>query len=108
MIGLLVKQPWIDLILRGVKTWELRGSRTKASGRIALIQSGTGTVVGAVISWRSRDRYPWRRCDGPPRDIGRQRPSSGTGCSIGGPRPGGFEGLAASLGLCPTSIRPAQ
>jgi ASCH domain len=45
MIGLRVKQPWIDLILRGVKTWELRGSRTKASGRIALIQSGTAPLA---------------------------------------------------------------
>jgi hypothetical protein len=45
MIGLLAKQPWIGLILRGVKTWELRGSRTKACGQIALIQSGAGTGV---------------------------------------------------------------
>lgn len=46
MKALLVKQPWIDKILSGEKPWELRGSRTKIRGPIALIQSGTGTVVG--------------------------------------------------------------
>jgi hypothetical protein len=46
MKGLLVKPPWIDKILAGKKTWELRGSRTRIRGLIALIQSGTGTVVG--------------------------------------------------------------
>jgi hypothetical protein len=46
MKGLLVKLPWIDKILRGEKTWELRGSNTRIRGPIALIQSGTGTVVG--------------------------------------------------------------
>jgi hypothetical protein len=44
--GLLVKPPWIDKILLGAKTSELRGSRTRIRGPIALIQSGTGTVVG--------------------------------------------------------------
>ncbi|MGD0949284.1 MAG: ASCH domain-containing protein [Candidatus Binatia bacterium] len=46
MKALLVRRPWIDLILAGEKTWELRGSRTSTRGRIALVQSGTGTVVG--------------------------------------------------------------
>lgn len=46
MKGLLVKQPWIGKILRGEKTWELRGSRTTIRGTIALIQSGTGAVLG--------------------------------------------------------------
>jgi hypothetical protein len=46
MNALLIRQPWIDKILRGEKRWELRGSRTKVRGLIALIQSGTGTVVG--------------------------------------------------------------
>jgi ASCH domain len=46
MKALLIKQPWIDKILRGKKQWELHGSRTKVRGLIALIQSGTGTVVG--------------------------------------------------------------
>ena len=46
MKGLLIKTPWIDKILAGTKTWELRGSNTHVRGKIALIQSGSGTVVG--------------------------------------------------------------
>jgi hypothetical protein len=46
MKALLIRQPWIDKILRREKQWELRGSRTKVRGLIALVQSGTGTVVG--------------------------------------------------------------
>jgi hypothetical protein len=46
MKALLVREPWIDLILAGEKTWELRGSRTSTRGCIALVQSGTGTIVG--------------------------------------------------------------
>jgi|SRR5579872_1381048 len=46
--GLLIRSPFIDLILKGSKTWEMRGSRTTKRGRIALIKSGTGTVVGVV------------------------------------------------------------
>ena len=41
-----MKQPWIDTILSGAKVWELRGSRTQTRGPIALIQGGSGTVVG--------------------------------------------------------------
>jgi hypothetical protein len=44
--GLLVQTPWVDLILDGVKTWELRGSRTSVRGPIALIRSGSKTIVG--------------------------------------------------------------
>jgi hypothetical protein len=46
MKGLLIKPPWIDMILAGQKTWELRGSGTQHRGEVALIQSGSGTVVG--------------------------------------------------------------
>ena len=46
MDGLIIRQPWIDKILAGDKTWELRGSRTHKRSRIALIQSGSGLVVG--------------------------------------------------------------
>lgn len=44
--GLLIRQPWIDLILSGDKTWEIRGSKTKIRGTIGLIQSQSGLVVG--------------------------------------------------------------
>lgn len=35
-----------ERILSGVKTWEIRGSRTEVRGKIALLVSGTGTAVG--------------------------------------------------------------
>lgn len=44
--GLLIRQPWVDMILSGKKTWELRGSNTATRGRITIIESGSGTVVG--------------------------------------------------------------
>ena len=45
--ALLIRHPWIDLILDGKKTWEIRGSRTAIRGTIALIPSASGTVAGA-------------------------------------------------------------
>jgi hypothetical protein len=44
--GLVIRKPYVDWILAGKKTWEIRGSATKVRGRIALIAGGTGTVVG--------------------------------------------------------------
>ena len=46
MKALIIKQPWIDYILDGKKTWEIRGSKTHIRGQIELIQSGSGLVVG--------------------------------------------------------------
>jgi hypothetical protein len=46
MKGLIIKEPWIDLILSGQKVWEVRGTDTRIRGTIALIKSGSGTVVG--------------------------------------------------------------
>ena len=46
MRALIIKQPWIDYILNGKKTWEIRGSKTNIRGVIELIQSGSGLVVG--------------------------------------------------------------
>jgi hypothetical protein len=46
--GLLIRSPYIDWILAGAKTWEIRGSSTAKRGRIALIQSGSGTVIGVA------------------------------------------------------------
>lgn len=41
-----IRQPYIDWILDGSKSWEIRSKRTKKTGPVALIQSGSGTVVG--------------------------------------------------------------
>lgn len=48
MKGLIIKEPWIDLILKGEKTWEIRSSHTKIRGEIYLIKSGTGHIFGKV------------------------------------------------------------
>lgn len=48
MNGLIIREPWIDLILEGKKIWEIRGSNTKRRGKIALIKSKTGKVFGTV------------------------------------------------------------
>jgi hypothetical protein len=47
--ALIVKREWLDLILSGVKTWEIRGSRTHFRGRIGLIESGSGMVMGEAV-----------------------------------------------------------
>lgn len=47
MKALIIKKPWIDYILDGSKTWEIRGSNTKIRGKIELIQSGSGLVLGS-------------------------------------------------------------
>lgn len=46
MRALLIRQPWIDMILDGKKTWEIRGSRTSFRETIALVASGSGSVLG--------------------------------------------------------------
>jgi len=46
MRALLIRHPHIDLILDGKKIWEIRGSRTSVRGTIALVPSGSGTVIG--------------------------------------------------------------
>jgi len=46
--GLLIKTPWIDLIISGEKTWELRSRGTNVRGKIALIRSGSGSIVGTA------------------------------------------------------------
>ena len=50
-LALLVREPWVSLLCRGEKTWELRGSRTHKRGRVALVSSGTGgwVVGGATL-----------------------------------------------------------
>src|SRR5271169_2519874 len=54
--GLLIRSPYIDWILVGAKTWEIRGSSTAKRGRIALIQSGPGPSSGWLIWSASRGR----------------------------------------------------
>ncbi len=46
MRALVIRHPWVDKILDGEKTWEIRGSRTSIRETIALIPSRSGTVIG--------------------------------------------------------------
>ena len=44
--GLIIKKRWLDLILSGHKTWEMRSAKTNVRGPIALIEQGSGLIVG--------------------------------------------------------------
>ena len=44
-----IRTPWIDKILAGTKTWEIRTKNTKKIGPVALIRSGSGTVVATAF-----------------------------------------------------------
>lgn len=48
MKGILIDAPWIDEILGGRKTWELRAKAWKHRGEVALIRTGTKQVVGVA------------------------------------------------------------
>lgn len=49
MDGLIVKQPWANLIVQGKKKMELRGCRTKKQNEnVAIIESGMNRIVGNV------------------------------------------------------------
>jgi hypothetical protein len=52
--ALLIRAPWIDLILQGKKTWEMRSKPTRIRGPIGLIQQGSGLVVGTARLTDSR------------------------------------------------------
>jgi len=43
-----IREPWIGMILDGDKTWEIRSKFTKKIGPVALIRSGSGTVVATA------------------------------------------------------------
>jgi len=45
MRGLIIGSPYIDWILAGKKTWEIRGSPVNFREKIGLIRSGSGLVV---------------------------------------------------------------
>lgn len=46
--ALIVREPWIGLILSGRKTWEMRSTGTSIRGLIGLIQQGTNLIVGTA------------------------------------------------------------
>lgn len=58
---LIIKKRWLDLILSGQKTLEIRGRNTNIRGWIGLIESGSGKIVGKAklnaSSKLSEDEY---------------------------------------------------
>ena len=46
MKGLIVRQPWADLIVDGKKRWEVRRTRTRQRGPVAIISGGK--ILGIV------------------------------------------------------------
>jgi hypothetical protein len=75
--ALIVRKEWLDLILDGGKTWELRSRHTNVRGAIGLIEAGSGLVVGranltdsicllSIEEWRggvSQHKVPYRNCE---------------------------------------------
>ena len=47
--GLIIKKEWLDRIFDGGKVWEMRSTRTSVRGRVGLIESGTGLIVGEAF-----------------------------------------------------------
>jgi hypothetical protein len=48
MKALIIDEPWIGLILKGEKIWEMRKKTCHQRGQIALIRKGSGHVVGVA------------------------------------------------------------
>lgn len=57
--GLVIRQPWVEHILSGRKTWELRGRTTRIREAVALIEGGSGLITG--IAWITNSRGPLSR-----------------------------------------------
>ena len=45
---LIIKKKYLDKIIRGEKTWEIRGSETTKKVNIGLIESGSGKIVATA------------------------------------------------------------
>src|SRR5690554_5374478 len=44
--GLIIQKVWLDKIFDEGKTWEMRSTKTKITGKIGLIEAGSGMIVG--------------------------------------------------------------
>jgi len=56
--ALLIHDIWLDKILSGKKTWEMRSTKTRIRGKIGLIESGSGLIVGEAELVDSLDAIP--------------------------------------------------
>jgi hypothetical protein len=48
MKAIVIREPYVSLILSGEKTWEMRKAACRYRGLVALISKGSGTVVGTA------------------------------------------------------------
>ena len=46
--GLIIRKEWLDKIFDEGKIWEMRTTKTKIRGKVALIQAKSGLIVGEV------------------------------------------------------------
>jgi len=46
--ALVIREPWIGLILRGRKAWEMRSRPTRIRGTIGLVRAKSGLIVGVA------------------------------------------------------------
>ena len=46
--GLIIRSPWVEMILDGKKTWEMRTARTHIRGKVHLIKAGSGLIYGTA------------------------------------------------------------
>ena len=44
--ALIIKKNWLDKIFNDGKRWEMRSRNTKIRGKIGLIESGSGLIIG--------------------------------------------------------------
>ena len=47
--ALIIQKQYLDLIFNNGKIWEMRSTKTNVRGRIGLIESGSGLIVGEAI-----------------------------------------------------------
>jgi len=52
--ALIIKQPHIGSILDNRKCWEMRSTDTKTRGWIALIEQGTGLIIGKCFLFQTK------------------------------------------------------
>jgi len=61
--ALIIREPWISLILSGQKTWEMRPNWTSVRGWIGLAAKGTNAVSGLALLSDCRPPLPARDYD---------------------------------------------
>ena len=47
--GLIIQKQYLDLIFNNGKIWEMRSTKTNIRGKIGLIESGSGLIVGEAV-----------------------------------------------------------